>query len=86
MLMPKDQTELTTEEQKFQEERWAGVTRNYTPEDVARLRARALAAWREHYGAVQCERDAAERRERCRRQATGTGRLHVALFSRVGCL
>ena len=38
MLMPKDQTELTTEEQKFQEERWAGVTRDYTPEDVARLR------------------------------------------------
>ena len=38
MLMPKDQTELTTEEQKFQEERWAGITRDYTPEDVARLR------------------------------------------------
>jgi len=38
MLMPKDQTELTTEEQKFQEERWTGITRDYTPEDVARLR------------------------------------------------
>jgi isocitrate lyase len=38
MLMPKDQTELTTEEQKFQEERWAGITRDYTPADVARLR------------------------------------------------